>query len=218
MAARTFEQWIDCIFDHAVADPAWYWAPDADTGVEEEDVNVAYLTRLFTESAGVLRRFDNAQVNQGLNLIVNASCSDHAFSIVGGRAPWPDRQRAIRAIFDIYADCFASRCADALSHRDEPDNPLNYICYMWWDVFPAWADPNDSAEAAEADEYLAVMQRCLTLSHHACLEGALHGLGHWHSIFPQRVEQIVDRFLRERNDLRPELVLYARRARDGGVQ
>lgn len=62
------------------------------------------------------------------------------------------------------------------------------------------------------------MERCLALTHQACLEGALHGLGHWQSIYPERVGAVVDRFLRERNDLRPELVCYARRARDGAVQ
>jgi hypothetical protein len=218
MAGRTFEQWIDCIFNHPVDDPAWHRTPDADICVEPDEVNVAYLTRLFTESARVLRPFDDAQVNQGLNLIVNSACSDHPFSIVGGHARWSDRRQAIRAIFDVYANCFASRCAEGLSHLDEPANPLNYICYMWWDVFPAWAGPSKSEDAAEAAEYIAVMERCLTLSHHACLEGALHGLGHWQLIFPQRVEPIIDRFLRERNDLRPELVRYARRARDGAVQ
>jgi hypothetical protein len=88
---------------------------------------------------------------------------------------------------------------------------------MWWDVFPAWGDPDDSSESEERDEYICVMERCLSLSHDACLEGALHGLGHWHLLLPERVEVIVDRFL-ETRVLRPELAEYARRARDGAVQ
>jgi hypothetical protein len=84
-------------------------------------------------------------------------------------------------------------------------------------VFPAWGNPDAPSLSEEASEYLGVMERCLSLTHHACLEGALHGLGHWHSIFPERVEQTIAGFLRERNDLRPELVQYARRAHDGAV-
>ena len=103
-------------------------------------------------------------------------------------------------------------------HLGEADNPLNTICFLWWDVFPAWGDPQDDSRSKEADEYIGVMERCLSLTHHACLEGALHGLGHWQLIFPERTEPIVDRFLQQRNDLRPELVMYARRARDGAVQ
>jgi hypothetical protein len=219
LAKRTFQQWIDGIFDHSVAKPAWFWNPDADTCVEEDgETNVDYLARLFSGSDHLLRRFDNAQVNQGLNMIVDASCSDHAGSITHGHASWPARQVAIRSIFDVYEKCFAGRCARALSHREHVANPLNYICYMWWDVFPAWSDPKDEPRSSEADEYLGVMERCLSLTHDACLEGTLHGLGHWQSIFPERVERIIDGFLRQRNDLHPELMMYARRARDGAVQ
>ena len=218
MADRTFEQWIDGIFDHPVTEPEWFWDLDADTCVEDDETNVDYLARLFTECDRLLCRFDNGLVGQGLNMIVSNSCSDHAFSIVGGHAPWAARQRAIRSIYDVYAKCFAKRCAEGLGHLDEADNPLNTICYMWWDVFPAWSDSKDAARSEEADEYINVMERCLSLKHHACLEGELHGLGHWQLIFPKKVEPIVDRFLQERNDLRPELVLYARRARSGAVQ
>ena len=113
MANRTFEQWIDGIFNHPVSDPAWFWDLDVDTCEEDDETNSEYLARLFTDSDRLLRRFDNAQVNQGLNMIVSSSCSNHAFTIVGGHAPWPARRRAIRAIFDVYAKCFASRCTKA---------------------------------------------------------------------------------------------------------
>ena len=215
MANRTFEQWVDGIFDHPVAEPAWFWDLDADTCEEDDETNVEYLARLFKDSDRVLRRFNDAQVGQGLNMIASNSCSNHAYCIVGGHAAWPARQRAIRSIYDVYAKCFASRCVEGLGHLNEANNPLNTICYMWWDVFPAWGK---NASRSEADEYIGVMERCLSLTHQACLEGALHGLGHWQLIFQERVESIVERFLSERSDLRPELVLYARRSRDGAVQ
>src|SRR4051812_8514174 len=184
LANRTFEQWIDGIFDHPVTEPAWFWGADADTDadadtcVEDDETNADYLARLFTGSDRLLRRFDNAQVNQGLNMIVSSSCSDHAYSITHGHASWATRQRAIRSIFDVYAKCFANRCAEGLSHCEDVSNPLNYICYMWWDVFPAWGDPQDATPSDGALEYIHVMEQCLSLSHDACLEGALHGLGH----------------------------------------
>ena len=218
LANRTFEQWIDGIFDHAVAEPVWFWDLDADTCVEDDETNVDYLARLFTECDRLLHRFDNAQVGQGLKMIASGLCSDHAFSIVNNRAPWAARQKAIRSIYDLYAKCFAKRCAEGLGHTSEVTNPLNTICYMWWDVFPAWPDPKDASLSAEAEEYIQVMERCLSLTHQACLEGALHGLGHWQLIFPERVEPIVDQFLRKRDDLRPELTLYARHARNGEVE
>lgn len=117
MSTRSFEQWIDCLFDHPVTDPQWYFELDADTGLEADDVEVDYLTRLFNESDRVLRRFDDAQVNQGLWMIADPSGSNHAFAIVDDDAPWPARRAAIRAIFDLYSKCFAARCSPLRSPR-----------------------------------------------------------------------------------------------------
>jgi hypothetical protein len=223
MANRTFDQWINGIFNHSVAGPddtAWYWSPDADTCEEENEINVVYLTRLFVESDEVLRKFNNAQVNQGLNLIVNGSCSNHSHCMMDENVLWPARRDAIRAIFDVYAKCFALRCDSVLSHGQygySVKNTLNTICYMWWDVFPMWGDAAETSRGEEAIECIDVMKRCLSLSHLACIEGALHGLGHWESNFPQLVRPIIDQFLSERNGMPPELLTYAGRAREGAV-
>jgi hypothetical protein len=216
MPARTFEQWVDCIFDHPVADPAWYFDVDADTCEECDEVTVEYLTCLFRHSGRVLARFDDAQANQGLNMIADVACSQHAVWVTHPGVPWPKRKACIASIYDLYADCFAARCAPVLSHGVTTANPLNYICYMWWDVFPAWGDPVD-ASRSESAAFLDVMGQCLTLGNPACVEGALHGLGHWHYLFPQRVEAIIDGFVRGRTDLSPELMMYVRRAREGDV-
>jgi hypothetical protein len=192
---------------------------DADTCVEEAETNVGFMTLLFTNCDSVLRRFNDDQVGQGFNLIVSMSCSEHCYTLVGDRAPWPARRAAIRAIYDIYAKCFARRCVLGLGHLGEPGGPLNWICYMWWDVFGAWIDPEDhERRSSEVKEYIAVMERCLTLSHPACLEGALHGLGHWQLNYPELVEPIIDRFLVDQRQQCPELLSYAQRARRGAVQ
>ena len=52
----------------------------------------------------------------------------------------------------------------------------------------------------------------------ACRESALHGLGHWHDVYPAEVELIIDRFLSGYRELRPETVNYAKIARCGCVQ
>lgn len=214
MTGRTFEQWVNAIFDHPVPDDnsdAWYWARESDHCIEQDDLNAEYLVRPFTHCDRLLQKFDTPQVNQGFGFIIHPACSEHTDTI--SRAPWRVRRSWIRSIYDVYAKCFAGRCVDALSHLDEASMRFNYACYMWWDVFPGWPEPHDPASG----ECLDVMGRCLTLSHNGCMEGALHGLGHWHGHFPERVESIIDAFLRERKDLRPELIGYALRARHGGV-
>jgi len=65
---------------------------------------------------------------------------------------------------------------------------------------------------------LEAMAQTLEIDHVACLEGALHGLGHWHVYCPAEVEHIIDEFLAERSNLPSDLLEYARDARIGGVE
>jgi hypothetical protein len=94
--------------------------------------------------------------------------------------------------------------------------PLNSICYMWWDVLPVYGRPDEPEQQAFDETVLNVLERILGLESMACREGALHGLGHWRSYYPERVERTVDRFI---TSARPEgaLLEYARQARGGCI-
>lgn len=218
MAKRTFTDWVRGIFDHPVVDPAWYWDLESDECLEADNTNAEYLTRLFSESATIFADYSDDQVGQGLWMIASSSCSNHAFSFTGGTAPWEVRQRAIQSIYLLYEQCFAKRCDCRLGHLDESENLLNSTCYMWWDLLPAWCDPCDPSKVRDASEYIQVMKRCLSIEHDACIEGALHGLGHWALNFPEQVGLVIDDFLKQHKKLRPELVSYAKSAREAMVQ
>ena len=119
----------------------------------------------------------------------------------------------------VYAQIFAARCAPALGHLSEgADQPLNMLCYMWWDsiVLDAVGDTRLDREFFGA--LIEAMGRTLTIPHPACQEGALHGLGHWGEHAPARAEALIDAYLVENRAVRPELVTYARAARSGCIQ
>ena len=61
------------------------------------------------------------------------------------------------------------------------------------------------------------MERILQLGQDACMESALHGLGHWQHFRPDEVAAIIDSFLTDYTSLRPELHAYALKARAGRV-
>jgi hypothetical protein len=42
---------------------------------------------------------------------------------------------------------------------NEADNPLNAICYIWWDVFPAQGDPKDASRSEEDLRHVAAVSR-----------------------------------------------------------
>jgi hypothetical protein len=214
----TFANWIRRVFDHPVTEPAWYWSSDSDTFEPEAPQCVAHLTELFEEPESALAPYSDAQIGQGLWYLVDDSCSNYMCSLTEAKVDWLPRRRGIRAIGSLFTRLFASRCSEHLSHRDEKGAaPLNGLCYMWWDLFPAHGRPADSVSVQLDTEVLAVMERTLALPSTACQESALHGLGHWQRRYPRVVQEAVDHFLVRAGDLRSELRRYALCARVGNV-
>jgi len=114
----------------------------------------------------------------------------------------------------VFAQVFAARCVASLGHLEKVSaDPLNTTCYMWWDLFPSWGQGEREVDAA----LLSVMEEILSLDSIACQESALHGLGHWHSNHPDRVHEVIERFL-QRGTAPAELSSYARSAQQGCVQ
>ena len=213
----TFPEWVTFIFDHPVTDPAWYWNSSGDWDAPDltELQTVDYLTQLFEGAGTLLLPYTDAQVNQGLWYLL-VRCDD-MHSLRDLAVPLPDRLRGIQAMEVLFNDCFAVRCSPHLSHMDEPGrNPLNAVCYMWWDVLPIHGlnrHQPERADSAELDQAcLGVMQRTLKSDSIACQESALHGLGHW-TIYYSEPAKYITNFLRRKPKIRPELKEYAMRAR-----
>jgi len=212
----TFEQWLDETFGRAVAGE---WDPqfvpsDEWPGPLADELLVGYLTRLFEFPADALRRFSDRQIAAGLWELGpgDAHC---AFN--------PDvdiavRERLIGSVATFFRDFFAVRCLPRLSHVDKVEtDPLNGICYMWWEVITwGWAKDDPHAERLKSKD-LDVLESVLGLSHPACQESALHGLGHMvrHS---DRALSIIDRFLADSASLDPALLDYACACRTGCIQ
>jgi hypothetical protein len=214
----TFPEWVRHIFDHPVSDPAWYWDLEADTTEPPAPICVTYLTQLFTNPKPILARYTDAQLNQGFWYLVSKSCSNYMFTLLEPEVVWPARQAGLRAITNLFAQLFANRCSPHLSHLDERGaNSLNSVCYMWWDLFPTWGQPESSTETVVDAELLAVMQRVLALNSLACQESALHGLGHWQRRYPAVVEETIDMYLKREVGLDARLRQYAFSARRGCV-
>jgi hypothetical protein len=184
-----------------------------------DQATLARITWLFSHSASLLAPYTEKQVNEGLWWIIGEGQSEYLFALTGDTTPWPERLACVRSITALFAGVFARRCEAALSHLDEPGNPLNQVCYMWWDIFqlgPPYVPP----ELHEA--IIGVMGAILDIDHDAVIESALHGLGHWSEGHEREVKGIIDGCLkrhrqRGQRPLRPELRSYAEGAREGLV-
>ena len=218
----TFEEWLTYVFDHPASDlsNAWYWDTDLDWW--DEDMHpaqtVQFLTRTFEHAAEVFQPYSDAQLNQGLWFIVSNACSNHMFALMDESVPWSARGRCIASIHQLYEQCFARRCSPHFSHLSEPGaNPLNLVCYMWWDIIPIAAKPDDPARAELDQAILQVLDSTLQLDSIACRESALHGLGHWQMYYQERVGEIIDTFSMSHPQLPEKLEAYMKAAYTGSV-
>lgn len=219
----TFEDWVRYVFDHPLPvgqELEWYWDSERDWWDEggEPAVTVEFLTRLFENAAQVLQPYTDAQLNQGLWFLASNACSNHMFALLDASVPWTARQRCIASIHTLYEGCFARRCSSAFSHLPEPvENPLNMVCYMWWDILPVSGKPEEPARRDVDQAILQVTESTLQLNSIACQESALHGLGHWQMYYPRRVGEIIDAFSMTHPNLPEKLHQYMLAAYTGHI-
>jgi hypothetical protein len=249
-----FGDWLGYVFDRSVPEDssaAWYWHVDnaARDSSADPAMIVAYLYKLFEGATALLQPYSDGQVAQGLRYLINNSLSNYMFPLMNPDVAWSDRQRAIRAMYVVFKGIFDPKCSPHLSHTlaesDPVGNPLNEVCYMWWDVCPLQGHPGPTAEedfilateelvdpgprvdphAAELEvEILSALERTLALDNVACQEAALHGLGHRQYKHAARVESVIDGYIQRHLPTWPadeqgqSLRGYALAARHGMVQ
>jgi hypothetical protein len=212
-----YQEWIRYVFDREVRDPEWYFDLRAPRFAATDEDYADLLRETFSSSAESLRAYSDAQVSQGIWFLSSPAISDFIFSLRDDAVPTAKKAAGIRAIFDLYRDCFAQRCTETLGHIDEPGaSNLNRICYMFWDNCPiTYLTDQHDKEVLEAS-LLWTLEQTIHLPHRACIEGGLHGLGHMANRCGNDVRRMIDTFLGQPID--PQLRSYAECAREGFIQ
>ena len=214
MKPPRYDEWVHSLFNqtisengpHLQCDELWH------TSSHLVELTIWLLQHCAVDLAG----FSNENVALGLEHIFKGYDSEPYCFLKSGEVLRASKLELIRSFQCLYAGCFETRCAPVLSHRDEPGgNSLNHFCYMLWDRSPLgyW---NDHKDPEEFNWTLIEMHKAvLRLSNPACIESALHGLGHLHPESGPAVESAIDEFI-ERGQAK-SLVDYALLARDGDV-
>ncbi len=217
MTSPPLGDWLESVFEHPVTKPSWWWNENAKLPLSPDKASREALDLLTTlcESPAVLAAYTDEQVAQGLWFLFDTSCSEYTTLLRNQDLPWAARQRCLNAILTLYGDLFAVRCAPVMGHPFS--KPLNGMCYMLWDLSEA-LEPHPEGPEPEVDEAcLAILSQTLLISHIACQDSALHGLGHWASAYPERVASTIDEFLRDNPAAPSELREFALRAREAKV-
>jgi hypothetical protein len=215
MAAVTFDEWLESVFNHPLRNPEWYWDDDFDEHWDAlglfDSVTVDYMTRLFL-GPDRLKGYSLEQIAQGIwFLIGESSPGQSAHTLLKFGVPLQQRIGCVEAITNFFRVFVAPA---APGPADEQKNPFHVACYMWWDIFPTYGNP----KVGEADLHsacLKTMATMLTMPSELCQLSALHGLNHWHLHHAEKVESIVDAFLQQISGLTPPIVEYAATARSG---
>jgi hypothetical protein len=212
-----FDQWVQHVFDHPVAEPPWHFQINEETWDGEPLLTVQHITRLFESPEHLLKAYSPEQLEQGL-WYLSGEGQPFMQALLDESVPWSVRKRGLLSVQTLYQKFFAVACSDELGHLCRTTfTPINRACYMWWDSFPSYGNPLDPSRQHEDRMILQVMNGILTLDSEASRESALHGLGHWHLHYPEEVRQIVDEFLGRDPALSTALWEYAMAARSGCV-
>jgi hypothetical protein len=173
----------------------WPFAGEYVSPTTSPPETVEQLTDLWLNAGELLAGYSDGQVAQGLRVLIDSSWSDYAFAINDQTVSDMARDRCLRAIIHVFSDVFAPRLALQSGKEQRPElDALDSLCYMWWDIFPF-------IHAT----CLEVMRDSLQLDSVECWQSALHGLGHWHTSYPDAVERIIDDFLAQHPSLSVDL-------------
>jgi hypothetical protein len=218
----TFDQWLQYTFERRADDfeqinlnaESNDWDFDPQTEIE-------YIGRLFASPVEHTRRYTDTQINRALWRVISEGEPD-LYELFNEELPLDLRIQVVKDMYIVFEQLFAPRCSPAVSAHQSQEhvdhlNPLNSICYMWWDIIPLYGKSGKPNREIFDPYCLEVMQRTIQLDSVACQESALHGLGHWAFAYPEQVHPIVDEFLKHHPDPDTHLHQYALAARRGMV-
>lgn len=80
---------------------------------------------------------------------------------------------------------------------------------MWWDIISLYSNSQEPGFEQFDAACLEVMRMIRDLGADACLESALHGLGHWAHAYPEQVKATIDTRLARHQGLPEALRAYA---------
>ncbi len=140
-----FLNWVTYIFDHPVSQPKWYYEDEdiKDNAIASDgEKSIFCLIKLFEKPNYYLKPYTDEQINQGLYFLLSPGSSSYMFTITDQTIDIGQRIRLVSSFYILYKELFLPRCSDDLSYllrtQEEAQltNPLNSICYMWWDILP----------------------------------------------------------------------------------
>lgn len=219
MNPNLYQTWLTYLFDHEESKGDWRFKVAYNAELEEDPHQVvAFTKRMFDNYATDIDPYTDWQIAMGLRYLVDNGCSDMPFAFRDGPVPLEDRLAALRSMKVLYEQCFAKRCPAVLGHRSETKGELSTFCYMIWDITPLAFCTNKQEKHEYYTALFEVLKTGLQSTNIACIESALHGLGHIVPHYKAAAQVIEEAIPWVRRKAPPSLVAYAEAAKAGAIQ
>jgi len=220
-APSRYSEWLDFVFGRIRPgeDP---WQLDWKFDASPEDLALL-LAHTMQHCGRDLASYSDDQLATGLRALLMVPLSRIAYRLSQAQLPDATKLTVLTSLPNLYANCLSDRSPPVLGHLSETrGSALAGVTYMLWDECPLtnWISVKDDQGRSALVALLGnvLMQRP---ANPACLESALHGLGHLVTAHPKYEPEIIaqiDAFLASRPIGRPELKTYAAAARKGHIQ
>src|SRR5882762_7500623 len=136
------DKFVSFIFARPDDHKEWYFAEDFIDPNLSADTAVELSGRVFSDIGDYANRFTEAQLSLGLNYLINPSCSSFCYSFLQSSVTEAARMSAIASMYNVFQCVFTKIASEMPSHNvHTPPYSYNYVCYMWWDVFPRHGIP-----------------------------------------------------------------------------
>lgn len=176
-----------------------------------------FIKRLFDGFGQLTEKIPVDAVAKGLDRLIDQGRSDEMHTLMDDRIPLQERIAAVASLSGLLR-YFEANCLPTPSHSSShPRTPLNEICYLWWDRFPAFPMPGNSKRKEIEAAFLRHFSEALDSVSPAVQEYGLHGYSHWSHDYPKEAEDAINSFLQRHPDLDESLRAYAIKAREGLV-
>lgn len=208
------------LFDRPVPaenEQEWYWNID-EPEFEATPLQWVHIqTVLFANAGTDLALCSDEQVGMGLNYVISNCVSDVSHSVNNRSVPLSDAVRMMKALPHLWRDCIGPRRNDLRQAIGSGSGMLDFVCYMWFDLWPnSWKERSDPEWR---DALWGVLRELLGMPWREVQIAALHGLGHNVNGLdrPLQIKALIDSFVRQVKD-DEELKNYAQLAASGMVQ
>ena len=216
-----YNEFLNFIFQrNTKIDNEWFYRDEDANEVISNIEIINYSKKIFKDIDSILDTYADIQICHGLWYLVDPASSFSSYAYFDIDIEESERISCIKDMLIVFQRLFKRKCSAHLSYLQidknskEYDNEsiFNFFCYMWWDVFPRHGVPYSKSLAKIDKVILHLLEEILSIDNIACIESALHGLGHWHAGYPEVVVDIIDKNFAI---IPKELIEYAELARDG---